>query len=35
MIPFEREIYTGLLIKYLEEEEERRKEEESKMRKSR
>ena len=30
MLPWEREIYTGLLVKYLEEEEKRRKEEESK-----
>jgi len=32
MLPWEREIYTGLLVKYLEEEEKRRKEEESKAR---
>ena len=32
MIPWEREIYTGLLVKFLEEEEKRRREEESKAR---
>ena len=32
MLPWEREIYTGLLVKFLEEEEKRRKEEESKAR---
>ena len=31
MIPFEREIYTGLLIKWMEEEEDRIKEENAKM----
>ena len=32
MLPWEREIYTGLLVKFLEEEEKRRREEASKAR---
>ena len=32
MLPWERENYTGLLVKFLEEEEKRRREEESKAR---
>ena len=34
MLPWEREIYVGLLINHLEEEEKKRREEESKLRRS-
>tara|TARA_Y100001973_G_scaffold55977_1_gene82774 strand:+ start:1051 stop:1197 length:147 start_codon:yes stop_codon:yes gene_type:complete len=34
MMPWEREIYVGLLLKYLEEEEEKRKEEERRIKRS-
>tara|TARA_Y100000114_G_C11624908_1_gene261461 strand:+ start:539 stop:685 length:147 start_codon:yes stop_codon:yes gene_type:complete len=34
MMPWEREIYVGLLIKHLEEEEEKRRQEESRARRS-
>ena len=34
MMPWEREIYIGLLLKYLEEEEEKRKEEERRVKRS-
>ena len=34
MMPWEREIYIGLLLKYLEEEEEKRKEEERRIKRS-
>ena len=34
MMPWEREIYVGLLLKYLEEEEEKRKEEERRIKMS-
>ena len=33
-MPWEREIYVGLLLKYLEEEEEKRKEEERRIKRS-
>ena len=35
MIPWEREIYTGLLVKWIEEEDKRHKEEEAKQRRTR
>ena len=34
MLPWEREIYVGLLINHLEEEEKKRRDEESKLRRS-
>ena len=34
MLPWEREIYVGLLLNHLEEEEKKRREEESKLRRS-